>query len=85
MGGGNGNKSHQARLAAQKKEAAKGVAHTSEDRKKMESAKNVVSCKICMTGFPRTVRTMELQTHLDNKHAKAKTTIAEAFPMFTAE
>ncbi len=57
---------------------------TAEDRKKHEDAKNAFQCQICLSGFPRTVKQAELQQHLDNKHAKAGKTIAEAFPGFSA-
>ena len=53
---------------------------TSEDRKKHEQTLNAVKCNICFLTFPKAVADVELQSHLDNKHAKLNKTIAEAFP-----
>lgn len=61
-------------------EANKAGPSTAEDRKKQEASRNAVQCNICLTGFPRTVGAVELQQHLDSKHAKAGKTIADAFP-----
>lgn len=80
MGGGNALKKKMARDKAGSDSGQKK--HSAEDRKKMEASKQVHQCNICMTGFPRTVKSVELQTHLDNKHAKAKKEIADAFPTF---
>ncbi len=84
MGGGNGMKSAMARDRKNAKADGAGKVTTSEDRKKHEEAKNAHQCTICLSGFPRTVKQPELQQHLDNKHAKAGKTLAEAFPTFTA-
>ena len=83
MGGGNAQKSATARAKKQAKEASAGKKHSTEDVKKQVAANNVVQCNICLIGFPRTVKQVELQQHLDNKHAKAGKTVAEVYPAFT--
>ena len=83
MGGGNAQKTAMARAKKQAKEAASGKAHSPEERKKMEAAKNSIQCQLCLQGFMGTAREAELQQHIDNKHAKANTTIAACFPTYT--
>ncbi|TPP46629.1 Zinc-binding family protein [Leishmania donovani] len=65
-----------------KKAQSAGVKHTSEDMKKHEQSKNAIQCKVCLQGFPRTVRRPELEQHFE-KHAKIGKCFEEVFPDFT--
>jgi hypothetical protein len=82
MGGGNAQKSATARNKKLAAAASAGKAHDSEDRKKQAQANNAIQCKVCLVGFPKTVRKAELEAHLEAKHAKLKKTVAEAMPDF---
>ena len=68
--------------ARKAKEADKAGPSTNADRKKQEAANFAVQCKICLTGFSRTVKKDELEQHLDAKHSKAGKSFEEAFPTF---
>lgn len=82
MPSGNGCRANQRREREMKKQNAAGVRHTADDLKKHEQSKNAVQCTICLQGFPRTARRLELETHLENRHAKAGKTFEMAFPAF---
>ncbi len=70
------------RARAAKAAADVGHPSTAESRKAQEIAKNAVQCQVCMTGFPRTVKSAELHLHFDAKHSKSGKSFAEAFPTF---
>ncbi|CAG9570021.1 hypothetical protein LMJF_10_0450 [Leishmania major strain Friedlin] len=82
MPSGNGCRANQRREREMKKTQGAGVKHTSEDMKKHEQSKNAIQCKVCLQGFPRTVRRPELEQHFE-KHAKIGKCFAEVFPDFT--
>ena len=82
MGGGNANKTANARARKLAAEQGAGNASSAESRKVQATANNAISCKICMSGFPKTVRQPELEQHIESKHAKAKKTMADCFPTF---
>ena len=81
MPAGNGCRANQRREREMKKAQSTGQKHTSEDIKKHEQSKNAVQCKVCLQGFPRTVRRAELEQHYE-KHTKTGKTFAEVFPDF---
>lgn len=82
MPSGNGCRANQRREREMKKAASAGVKHSAEDQKKHEQSKNAIQCKVCLQGFPRTVRRPELEQHYE-KHAKAGKSFEEIFPEFT--
>ncbi|CBZ24357.1 hypothetical protein, unknown function [Leishmania mexicana MHOM/GT/2001/U1103] len=82
MPSGNGCRANQRREREMKKAQSAGVKHTSDDMKKHEQSKNAIQCKVCLQGFPRTVRRPELEQHFE-KHSKVGKFFEEVFPDFT--
>ena len=80
MGGGNANKTANARARKNAADAAAGSASSAESRKVQATANAAIMCKICMSTFPKTVRKPELEQHIESKHAKAKKTMEDCFP-----
>ncbi|CCW65739.1 unnamed protein product [Phytomonas sp. EM1] len=83
MPSGNGCRANQRRERAMKKQQGAGLKHTGKDIERHEQSKNAVQCKICLQGFPRTVRRPELEQHYE-KHIKVGKTFEEVFPDFDA-
>ncbi|CCW72017.1 unnamed protein product [Phytomonas sp. Hart1] len=81
MPSGNGCRANQRRERAMKKQQGAGTKHTGKDLEKHEQSKNVVQCRVCLQGFPVTVRRLELEQHFE-KHTKVGKSFEEVFPNF---
>uniref|UniRef100_K3WAH4 At2g23090-like zinc-binding domain-containing protein n=1 Tax=Globisporangium ultimum (strain ATCC 200006 / CBS 805.95 / DAOM BR144) TaxID=431595 RepID=K3WAH4_GLOUD len=81
MGGGNGQKSKEARERNMAKKAKEQKQKNHADNKgKMAADKESIKCKICMTTFMVTANAKMLNDHFQSKHSSKGFTIEQCFP-----
>ncbi|GAB9468189.1 hypothetical protein Gpo141_00005512 [Globisporangium polare] len=85
MGGGNGQKSKEARERnmVKKNKDAKQKNHEA-NKGKMAADKENTKCKICLTAFMITANAKMLNDHFESKHSSKGFTFAQCFPDFNA-
>ncbi|KDO18924.1 hypothetical protein SPRG_15766 [Saprolegnia parasitica CBS 223.65] len=86
MGGGNGQKSAQARDRNNAKKAKDAkAANRPEMKAKMEADRTAIKCKICMTTFMVNASARQLTEHWTSKHQDKGFTIEQCFEKMPAK